>query len=111
MMKDYYLRATNFARILETAVDIGVLVEYEGTYSAVSGGWDYIGEIHRPTGETIVVDGIETDVTEPVCDNAGNVYLHANLRTDADVTGLSAFFVTDENGLLKAPNNPARVWF
>jgi hypothetical protein len=84
--------------------------------------------VYRPTGETVVVDGIETALTEPVRDAQGNLYWHANLRTTIDLreraeakaasnpelaealADLDRYFVTDESGQPKVPNEPAMVW-
>jgi hypothetical protein len=128
--RDYYLRCleSDKAKLLALGVTMGVLVESEGKHYATAGDFIEIGYVHRPTGETVVVDGIETALTEPVRDEHGNLYFHWNLRTTIDLreraesmaashpelaealAELSKYFVTDENSQPKAPTNPAVVW-
>lgn len=112
--RDYFLRTTdaNWPTLISLGVQLGVIAQDGDEVSAIDGGqWDYIGQIVR--------DG------SPVTDGNGNVYLHANLRTKADLralaesnpamagalANLSLYFVTDENGQPKRPENPARVFF
>lgn len=129
-MRDYWLRATeqNWPMLLALGVKLGAITVDESIISAThNGGWDYIGPIHEPTGETQTDDeGFEHPVTAPKLDTHGNLLLHANLRTPLDlraiaeasedediIAGLSAmpaFFVTDEHGEPVPPNQPARVF-
>jgi hypothetical protein len=128
--RNYFLRCleSDKAALLALGVLLSVLQESEGRHYAVAGDFVEIGYVYRPTGETVVVDGIETPVTEPVRDENGNLYLHANLRTTINLreraeamavsnpelaealASLDKYFVTDELGQPKAPTNPAMVW-
>jgi hypothetical protein len=92
---------------------------------APGGAWDFIGPIHRPTGE---VDDEGVPLTEPLTDPEGNVYWHANLLTPIDLRAraevlaaerpevaaaladMARFFPVDNNGQPRAPSNPYRVF-
>jgi hypothetical protein len=128
--RNYFLRCLESDRpkLLSLGVLLGALQESEGKHYATAGDFVEIGYVYRPTGETVLVDGIETALTEPVGDENGNLYWHANLRTTMNLReiaeamavsnpelaeGLSQlyrYFVTDELGQPKAPNDPAVVW-
>lgn len=128
--RNYFLRCieSDKAELLALGVLLQVLQESEGRHCATAGDFVEIGYVYRPTGETVLVDGIETAVTEPVRDENGNLYWHANLRTTinlreragamavsnpelaAALSQLGKYFVTDELGQPRAPNNPAVVW-
>jgi hypothetical protein len=95
------------------------------TWATEGGAWDFIGPIHRPTGE---VDDEGVPLTEPLTDPEGNVYWHANLLTPIDLRAraealaaerpevaaaladVARFFPVDENGQPRAPSNPYRVF-
>jgi hypothetical protein len=119
-MKTYHLRTTDYESLLMLGEALGVLSDGVAT----GGGYlDYIGEIRVPTGETDE-DGFA--ITEPITDDQGVPYIHANLITphnllalaqasdnpqvQAALDDISQWFVTDENGQAKAPNNPYRVF-
>jgi hypothetical protein len=128
--RNYWCRSieSDWAELLALGVLLGALKESEGKHYAVAGDFVEIGYVYRPTGETVLVDGIETALAEPVRDAQGNLYWHANLRTTINLReiaeamavsnpemaeGLSQlhrYFVTDQNGQPKAPNDPAVVW-
>ena len=93
------------------------------------GAWDYIGEIHQPTGETTTdSEGITVPVMAPVCAPDGTPLLHANLITplavgelavslrDTDQTiaqaleQLSKLFLLDAEGNARLPTQPHRVF-
>lgn len=131
--RNYFLRSTQAdkANLLALGVLLGVLAEHEGSHYATAGDFIILnddGKVYRPTGETVVIDGIETALTAPVLDDQGQPYWHANLRTTINLReraeamaashpelagALSQFgkyFVTDEEGNPAAPKNPACVW-
>lgn len=128
-MNHYYLRAVpaTWSTLLTLGERLGAIQTIEGATHATDGGaWDYIGEIHRPTG---AVDEEGLPVLAPVTDAGGAVYLHANLLTPLDLRAaaealapadpdiaqalatLGAFFVTDATGQAVAPAAPHRVFF
>lgn len=128
--RNYHLRCleSDKPQLLALGVLLQVLQESEGKHHATAGDFVEIGYVYRPTGETVLVDGIETALTEPVRDENGNLYWHANLRTTIDLreraeamavsspelaqalSQLGKYFVTDELGQPKVPNDPAVVW-
>ena len=132
---DYYLRTTDYPMLLELGRKLGVItISYESydedgagigepSVNAVifdaagalvySGAYQYLGELLNSEGEIIVnPDGVP--------------YIHANLRTTADLKALAEastdpevqaalvslgnFFVTDAAGQAVAPANPYNVW-
>lgn len=131
--RNYFLRCleSDKAKLLALGVMLGVIQEQDGNYYATAGDFFPVngdGKVYRPTGETVLADGIETALTEPVRDNNGNLYWHANLRTTINLreraeamavsnpelaealSQLGKYFVTDEEGKPRAPNQPACVW-
>lgn len=132
---DYYLRTVDYPMLLELGRKLGVItIGYESydedgagigepSVNAVifnaagalvySGAFQYLGELPNPEGETIV-------------NHDGVPYIHANLRTTADLRALALastdlgvqaalvslgnFFVTDAAGQAVAPANPFNVW-
>lgn len=132
---DYYLRTVDYPTLLELGRKLGVItLHYEShdddgagigepAVNAVifdaagalvySGAFQYLGELPNPEGE-IIVNG------------EGMPYIHANLRTTADLRALALastdpevqaalvslgnFFVTDAAGQAVAPANPHNVW-
>lgn len=132
---DYYLRTVDYPMLLELGRKLGVItIGYESydedgagigepSVNAVifdaagalvySGAFQYLGELPNPEGEIITnVDGVP--------------YIHANLRTTADLRALAMastdpevqaslvslgnFFVTDAEGHTIAPANPMCVF-
>jgi hypothetical protein len=73
--------------------------------------------------------GLTVELTAPVRDEGGNLYIHANVVMDGSLRELAMakaadhpelaealsmvprYFVTDESGQPRAPANPARVIF
>ena len=124
---DYYLRTVDYPTLLQLGVKLGVITLHtEGdqvTVNAVifddagalvySGAYQYIGELLNAEGAIIV-------------NPAGVPYIHANLRTTADLRALAmastdpevqaallslgSFFVTDAEGKAVAPALPYNVW-
>lgn len=130
-MNDYALRyiKDDEQTMLTLGVQLGAITIEDGTVSATGGGcWDYIGEIHRPTGETTTFDEMEFPVMAPILNPEGKPYLHVNLRTpislgetarqmaenNPDIASglarLGDFFLLDENGDARLPNQPHRVF-
>ncbi len=136
-MNLYYIRChpADWSELLTLGEKLGAVSitkseSGETTVTANHGGaWDYIGEIHQPTGETTTdSEGIAVPVMAPVCAPDGTPYLHANLITplalgelaislrDTDQTiaqaleQLSKFFLLDAEGNARLPPQPHRVF-
>ena len=119
-MNTYYLRSTttDWPDFLQLAVTLGILsLDEDGKPHAH--GWDFIGPVYKPTGETVIVEGMETPLTAPVLAPDGQPYIHANLRTSQNLSELAeahgvdlyAYILTDVDGNPTQPNHPARVFF
>ena len=128
-MNQYALRTTPdlWPTLIANGITLGAIQQDEdGNVSAINGAWDYIGEIHEPTGE---VDEEGLPITAPITDEQGTPYLHANLKTPLDLlqvaqqmasqdqaiadglTNLTSFFIIDSRtGLARFPNSPVRTW-
>ena len=136
-MNLYYIRyhPSDWSELLTLGEKLGAVFitkseSGETTVTATQGGaWDYIGEIHQPTGETTRdAEGITVHVMTPVSAPDGTPYLHANLSTplalgelavlmrDADqeiaqvLERLSKFFLLDAEGNARLPTQPHRVF-
>ena len=134
-MNPYYIRChpNDWAELIALGKKLGAVTETEtetgNIITATQGGaWDYIGEIHEPTGETVLQDGIEIPVTAPICAEDGTPLLHANLITpvalgeltlslmvsDEELAAawaqLNKFFLLDEKGEARLPTKPWRVF-
>jgi hypothetical protein len=132
---DYYLRTVDYPTLLELGRKLGVITLHYESYDeegagigepsvnavifdaagalVYSGAYQYLGELYDPEGE-IIVNG------------EGTPYIHANLRTTADLRALAMastdpevqaalvslgnFFVTDGEGNAKAPRHPYNVF-
>jgi hypothetical protein len=125
----YYIRATeqDWPLVESLAIALGIAQRTES--GLVGQGWVYIGPVYKPTGETATVDDITVELTAPVRDLGGNLFLHANVVMDGSLRELAEskaatnpelaealsmiprYFVTDELGSPVAPRNPARVIF
>ena len=135
MYNDYYLRTVDYPTLLELGRKLGVITLHYETYDeegagigepsvnavifdaagalVYSGAFQYLGELPNPEGEII---------TSP----EGVPYIHANLRTTADLRALAMastdpevgaalvtlgnFFVTDGSGNAVAPALPYNVF-
>jgi hypothetical protein len=128
----YYIRAIeqDWPLVESLAIALGIAQRTEAG-EVVGQGWVYIGPVYKPTGETVSdpETGLTVDMTAPVRDPGGNLYIHANVVYDGSLRELAEakaasnpelaealsmiprFFVTGENGEHVAPRNPARVIF
>lgn len=131
-MNTYFLRATttDWPGLLSLGVLLGEITIGEdgkpygpGFVVVNHNGW-----VYKPTGETVVVDGETVELTAPVLGPDGQPYMHANLRTGqnlgekaaelaeshpelaAALSDLGKYFLLDEEGKPRAPNNPAWVF-
>lgn len=136
-MNLYYIRChpSDWAELLALGEKLGAVSvtkseSGETTVTATQGGaWDYIGEIHQPTGDTTTdAEGITVPVMAPIAAPDGTPYLHANLitplalgelaislrgtdQTIAQVLEqLSKFFLLDAEGNARLPTQPHRVF-
>ena len=135
-MNLYYIRChpNDWAELIALGKKLGAVTETateEGNTIIVAtegGAWDCIGEIHEPTGETAMQDGIEVPVTAPICAADGTPLLHVNLITpialgeltlslmysDEELAAawaqLNKFFLLDERGEARLPTKPWRVF-
>lgn len=126
----YYGKCTqsDWPQLVAMAKALGLVQETE-TGQLVGQGWVYVGPVTRPTGNTLVVGGLEVPETASVLDTNGNPYVHVNLVYEGSLRALaeskaqdhpeiaealqnlSRWFVTDEDGNHRAPTNPYNVIF
>lgn len=129
MYHDYHIRAlpADWPKLIGLGVKLGALTVSEDVVSATTPGcWDFIGVLHKPTGNVITTPEGETPEMAPVTDDKGTAYWHANLRTTvhlgavaremaqtdpeiaAAMQSLGKFFLLDEDGNPRAPKQPHR---
>lgn len=129
MYHDYHIRAlpADWPKLIGLGVKLGALTVSEDVVSATTPGcWDFIGVLHKPTGNVITTPEGETPEMAPVTDDKGTAYWHANLRTTvhlgavaremaqtdpeiaAAMQSLGKFFLLDEDGKPRAPKQPHR---
>ncbi len=129
MYHDYHIRAlpADWPKLIGLGVKLGALTVSEDVVSATTPGcWDFIGVLHKPTGNVITTPEGETPEMAPVTDDKGTAYWHANLRTtvhlgavaremaqtDPEIAkamqSLGMFFLLDEEGNPRAPKQPHR---
>ena len=79
---DYWIRCveSDVTQLVALGQQLGLLDE-DNNATENAKVWHVLGAIHKPTGETIVMDGIEVPVTTPEVDANGEAYWHANLTT------------------------------
>lgn len=131
-MNTYYLRSTqaDWPELLQLGVLLGELHVGEGGkhYGPGFVVVNHNGYVYEPTGETVVVEGETVALTAPVLAPDGLPYMHANLRTAqnlgekaaelaqqypelaAALSNLGKYFLLDEDGKPRAPNNPHGVF-
>jgi hypothetical protein len=92
-------------------IALGVLAEYEGKVYGINGcAWhepNGDGVVYKPTGETALVDGIETALQAPVLDDDGNPYWHANLRCPFELE-VKALDYTGDSDVSKVMGDKAK---
>jgi hypothetical protein len=83
MYYNYWVRCVDseMPQALALGQQLGLLDE-DNNPTQLAKIWHVIGAIYIPTGETIIVDGMEIPVTTPKVDASGEEYWHANLTTD-----------------------------
>jgi hypothetical protein len=127
----YYIRAieSDWPLVESLAIALGIAQRTEQD-ELVGQGWVYIGPVYKPTGKTVTDEtGLTVDLTAPVRDPGGNLYLHANVVMNGSLRELAEskaasnpelaealsmiprFVVTDSSGQPRSPANPARVIF
>jgi hypothetical protein len=137
---DYFLRTVDYPTLLELGRKLGVIELHYETYDeegagigeptvnavifdadgalVYSGAYQYLGVLYHPAA-----DDAEP---LPITDGDGTPYIHANLRTTADLRALAmastdpevqaalvslgSFFVTDGEGNTVAPALPYNVF-
>ena len=131
-MNNYYIRCkqSDWPELLALGEKLGaVKVTDEGVFATNGGAWDYIGEIHKPTGVMLTdADGNQYPEMAPVLDPEGVPYWHANLITPlalgelaismqgdnpdiaAALAELGRFFLLDAEGNARLPTQPHRVF-
>lgn len=99
---DYFLKSADEAELLDLLSAAGVVLIGSDAPVLVPGfALDLIGRISKPTGEKIMVDGIEVDAVAPIPG------YHANLRGE---------LAPEQKAILRAvllstvPSSPVRVW-
>lgn len=101
-MQNHYLKAVDAAALRAALIAASILVEAEAGDTLAPGYClDEIGEIIKPTGNTVTVDGIETQEMAPI---AG---YHANLLGELSDEQIAAL---GDVLLDAAPSHPYRVW-
>jgi len=99
---DHYLKAADHAALTTALIAAGILTVTEDGEQITAGyAIDLIGQISKPTGETLTVDGIETPEMAVVPG------YHANLRGDLDDVQTAAL---GDVLLTVPPAQPYRVW-
>jgi hypothetical protein len=90
MYYDYWIRCVDseVPKLLELGQQLGLLDE-DNNATELAKVWHVIGADYVPTGETIIVDGMEIPVTTPKVDPSGEQYWHANLTTDFDLLAMA----------------------
>lgn len=102
MRKNNYLKAESAAALRAALVAAGILAETpDGDHVADGCSLDVIGQIHKPTGEIIAVDGIDVPEMAPVPG------WHANLLADLSDDQLAAL---GDVLLPVPPAAPYRIW-
>lgn len=131
-MNNYYIRCkqSDWPELLALGEKLGaVQVTEDGVFATNGGAWDYIGEIHKPTGVMLTdADGNQYPEMAPVLDPDGVPYWHVNLITPlalgelaismqgnnpdiaAALAELGRFFLLDAEGNARLPTQPVRVW-
>ncbi len=103
-MIDYYLKAADATALYDVLEAAGVVTEGDHGWHVTDAhkyALDVIGEVYKPTGETIQTD----DGVQDVLRNVGG--FHANLRV-IDASSFDADKIAAIT--IEAPSNPVRGW-
>ena len=103
-MTDYFLKAADATALYDVLEAAGVVTEGEQGWHVTDAhkyALDVIGEVYKPTGETIQTD----DGVQDVMRNVGG--FHANLRV-IDASSFDADKIASIT--IETPNNPVRGW-
>ena len=103
-MQDLYLKAADATALYDVLEAAGVVTEGDHGWHVTDGhkyALDVIGEVYKPTGETIQTDDGEQNVLR----NVGG--FHANLRV-IDASSFDADKIASIT--IETPANPVRAW-
>jgi len=103
-MTDYYLKAADAETLYNALEAAGVVTQGENGWHVTDAhkyALDVIGEVYKPTGETIQTDDGEQNVLR----NVGG--FHANLRV-IDASSFDADKIASIT--IETPANPVRAW-
>ena len=103
-MIDIYLKAADATALYDVLEAAGVVTEGDQGWHVTDGhkyALDVIGDVYKPTGETIQTD----DGVQNVLRNVGG--FHANLRV-IDASSFDADKIASIT--IETPNNPVRAW-
>ena len=103
-MTDYFLKAADATALYDVLEAAGVVTEGDQGWHVTDGhkyALDVIGDVYKPTGETIQTDeGVQDELR-----NVGG--FHANLRV-IDASSFDADKIAAI--VIDTPNNPVRAW-
>lgn len=100
-MSDCFLKATidNWPEVIELGILLGLLYEEKdingeptGRHYSIPDGYVFIGPIYEPTGQ--MINDPELGLipeTAPITNPQGDVYWHANLRTEINIRQRAEF--------------------
>ncbi len=103
-MNDYYLKAADATALYDVLEAAGVVTEGDQGWHVTDAhkyALDVIGDVYKPTSETIQTDDGEQNVMR----NVGG--FHANLRV-IDASSFDADKIASIT--IETPNNPVRGW-
>ena len=103
-MTDYFLKAADATALYDVLEAAGVVTEGDQGWHVTDGykyALDVIGDVYKPTGETIQTDEGQLSWAQ----NVGG--FHANLRV-IDASSFDADKIAAI--VIDSPNNPVRAW-
>jgi hypothetical protein len=131
----YFLRCLpeDYDDLIAFGVTLGIIqvqtIDGQQAVSTVGpGAWDFVGQVMKPTGNNVLVDGVLVPETAPAKHPNGKEYVHVNLRTTLDIyeiaqqmaptnpgvaaamSNVARFFIPGTPGRGRAPNKPQRVF-
>jgi len=105
-MSDYFLKANTADELYTTLQSVDIVMKNDGTYYAKPPyALDFIGTVHKPTGNTITQtsdDGTTFSYPEQAPIEGIHANLRANLTTDQE-DGIAIIRIN-------SPANPYRIW-